>query len=65
MMQTITIWPTSNCWLAHFSDPAMLAEIGTDILPLPFTETAPSEVVQAAVQKSHPGDRVQVDHGRA
>lgn len=63
-MHTITIYRDARGWIADFSDADpeirrdMLAALGTDQIPTPYTPAAPAARVIATITARNPGHTV-------
>lgn len=54
MQEAITLSLGKDGWLATFSDPAIVATLGTDTIPCAFTRQAPAAMVLREIQKLNP-----------
>ena len=59
-MNIIKLYRTTQGYMARFSDPATIRELGTDTIPTAFTAHADPERVRAQIQRLNPTARVEV-----
>jgi len=60
MQEQITLSLGKDGWLATFSDPAIVATLGTDTVPCPYTRQAPAAMVLREIQRLNPSAIVTV-----
>ena len=64
-MKKIYIWKEDKCWVAEFIDDWEIFDLfGTFILPTPFTEKAPVELVIGELAAKNPECIIEVKQDR-